>query len=165
MSWRWAPFCLALACAGPSQATEADEPAPPRADDVPCEHAADVRVRGECLDPTGERDAAPALGRIVAAMPENPSGLGTPLPLPENAILRLEDADGDGVAWRVDRRVILDAHGAVLRVAGDYVGVRLTHLARFSTIRDLTVEGRGPARGGVGLDVRTHGVRIDNLWV
>ncbi len=163
MSARWAPYVLALACAGPSP-DEIESPRPP-SEGPQCERAGDVVVRGECVDPTGEHDAAPALARAVATLPREPAGLGTPLALPEGAILRLDDADGDGVALRIDRRVILEARGAVLRVSGDFVGLRLTSRARHSTLRDLTVEGRGPARGGVGVDVRTHGVRIDNLWV
>ncbi len=157
---------LASACAGPTPSVEIP-PTSPRAAELerPCEDASDVRVRGECLDPTGARDAAPALARIVAAAPSVPAGLGTPIALPENAILRLDDADGDGVAVRIDRRVIVEGRGAVLRATGDFVALRLTQPSHHSTLRDLTVEGRGRDRGGLGLDVRTHGLRIDNLWV
>lgn len=167
MSRAWEIILLvACACAGPTPSPTS----PPTSAQVgeserPCEHLSDVRVRGECLDPTGARDAAPALARIIGGAPSSPAGLGTPIALPENAVLRLDDADGDGVALRIDRRVIIEARGAVLRATGDFVALRLIQAAHHSTLRDLTIEGRGRDRGGVGLDVRTHGLRIDNMWV
>ncbi|MBX3271849.1 MAG: hypothetical protein KF729_16395 [Sandaracinaceae bacterium] len=167
MTRRWAALVLAASCAGPgatapeARSTQADPP--PRGE--VCDAATDVRVRGFCVDPTGERDAAPALARVIASLPEQTPGLGTPVELPENAVLRIDDADGDGVGVRIDRRVILDARGAVLRVTGDHVGVRLTAAARYSLLRDLTIEGAARRHGGIGLDVRANGIRLDNLMI
>ncbi|MCA9609572.1 MAG: hypothetical protein KC619_28430 [Myxococcales bacterium] len=156
---------LALACAAPAEpirTTPAPSPAPsPVA--AHCE-APEIAWAGTCVDPTGGRSATAAVQAAIDALPA-PVGLGTVLELPSNATLRLDDPDGDGVALTIARRVILEGRGARLNVVDGVTAIRLLSEAAWSSVRDLRVVGAGPETTTIGIDVRAHGVRLDNLWL
>lgn len=123
-----------------------------------------VAWAGTCVDPTGAQSATGAIGRALAGLPE-PVGLGAVLELPANAILRLDDPDGDGVAVVVERRVIVEGRGARIDVEDGITAFRFSRGASWASVRDLRVVGPGPESSTVGIEVQCHGLRLDNLWL
>lgn len=129
---------------------------------------------GRCVDGTGVESATTALQADLNELPAA-VGLAVPYRLPPNVALRIDDPDGDGVGLTVGdlgttrRSIILHGNGSVLRIAPDITGLRLRHTASYSRIRDLRIdpvpELRNDEHSAIGIDVRAHGVRIDNLFI
>lgn len=152
---------LLLACAAP---VEPVHTTPSAQSETPASCAApDVAWAGTCVDPTGGRSATAAVQAAIDALPPA-EGLGVVLELPNNARLLLDDPDGDGVALTIDKRVILEGRGARVDIPEQVTGIRLLRNAAWSSIRDLSVHGTGPQHDALGIDVRAHGLRLDNLW-
>lgn len=120
---------------------------------------------GHCVDPTGQVPATAALQADLDNLPA-PVGLGTLYRLPPNARLRLDDTDGDGLALHVDSRIIIEGQGARLLVENDLIALRISEPAAWSSVRDLSFAPTIPSQphDGIGLDVRAHGLRLDNLY-
>lgn len=156
--WVWIGL-VALGCAAPAESTNR----PPRAEPEPCPDP-EVRWAGACIDPTGGRASSRVIQQALDALPEA-VGLGAVLELPANAILRLDDPDGDGVALAIRGRVILEGRGARLDVPAGVTALRVLPGASWSSVRDLRIVGPGRDSATVGVDVRGHGLRLDNLWL
>ena len=132
---------------------------------TPCPGVFVCTQGGHCVDPTGQVSATEALQADLDNLPA-PVGLGTPYRLPPNARLRIDDPDNDGLALHVDRRIILDGHGAQFVVENDIIALRISQPADWSSVRDLSFASQTPSQAhqGIGLDVRAHGLRLDNLY-
>lgn len=120
---------------------------------------------GRCINITGERDAAAVLQADLDDLPD-PVGVGVPYRLPPNATLRLLDDDGDGVAVRVNKTIILDGQGTQFRVQPNVIGIQIAPTAPRTSIRDIRFDPDGRSSSsheGIGIDVRARGVRLDNI--
>ena len=130
-----------------------------------CESDEACSQGGYCVNITGERDATQAIQRDLNEL-RAAVGVGTPYTLPPNSILLLNDLDGNGVALEIDKQVIFDGAGSLLRIENDKIGVRVTQEADWSMIRDLRIDPQNPSseHDGIGIDVRGHGIRLDNIF-
>lgn len=119
---------------------------------------------GRCVNITGERDAAPVLQADIDELAD-PRGAGVPYTLPANAILRLDDADGDGTALHIRDKMIFDGQGSLLIVEDDAIGIRVAQPAEWTVLRNFKIQGTEPARENesIGVDARAHGIRLDNI--
>ena len=123
---------------------------------------------GRCIDVTGSRSVLAELQADLDDLPEA-VGMGVPYELPPNAKLRIDDENGDGIGLFLDNAVIFEGNGSVLIVENGMVGMRLingTSGAQWSTVKNLRIQPQ--ERGeheGIGIDVRAHGLRLENLWI
>ena len=78
----------------------------------------------------------------------------------------LDDPDGDGVALRINSRVIFDGKGSLFRVGQNLVGLDLGPAMDWGSVKDLSIEPERPneINDTIGIDVNAHGVRLDNLY-
>ncbi|RAL20127.1 hypothetical protein DL240_18635 [Lujinxingia litoralis] len=120
---------------------------------------------GHCVDPTGQVSATAALQADFDNLP-TAVGLGVPYELPPNARLRLDDPDGDGIALQVTNPIILQGQGSELVVENGVIALRISAPADWSSVRDLSFVPTTPSQPhqGIGIDVRAHGLRLDNLF-
>ena len=120
---------------------------------------------GHCVNTTGERSATAALQADFNSLPDA-VGLGVPYDLPPNARLLIDDIDGDGVGLRIQKKILLNGNGAALMIDNDIVGLRVEGPSQWSSLRDLSFVSTNfsQVHDGVGLDVRSHGLRLDNLF-
>ncbi len=121
---------------------------------------------GHCVNVTGERDATEAIQADIDGLPEA-VGMGVPYRLPANAVLKISDLNGDGSGLRIDQPMLFDGAGALLMVENGIIGVRVGQGADWASLSNFRVEPQDPegAHAGVGVDVRGHGVRLDNLEI
>lgn len=140
-----------------------------------CRHEGWVCTQGgRCVDGEGNASATVALQADLDELPDA-VGLAVPYTLPVNAQLKIDDPDGDGVGVIVGeygegrRAVLFDGNGSGIRVAKDVVALQLRPSASYSKIEDMRFDPvaslRNDPHAAVGIDVRAHGVRIDNLFV
>lgn len=130
---------------------------------------------GRCVDPTGVESATAAIQADLDELPDS-RALAVPYTLPANVSLRIDDHDGDGIGLRVGvpeghhrEAVVFDGRGSQLQVAPNIVGVRVEKTASYSKLLNLRIDpvaeqGDTPHEG-IGVDVRAHGVRLENLVV
>lgn len=121
---------------------------------------------GRCVNITGERDASTVLQADIDEL-SGPRGVGVPYKLPANAILRLDDADGDGTALHIRDKMIFDGQGSLLIVADNTIGIRVAQPAEWAMLRNFKIQGAEPARknDSVAIDARAHGIRLDNIQI
>lgn len=118
---------------------------------------------GHCVNNTGERDASAIFQAEINAL-EPPRGIGVPYRLPPNGIYLLSDHDGDGVGLRLEDKAIFDGQGSRLLVEPDTIGIRVGQPSEWSMLRNFRIEGTSAeANESVGIDVRAHGVRLENI--
>lgn len=119
---------------------------------------------GHCVNITGERDATEAIQADIDSLPEA-VGLGVPYALPANAVLKISDLNNDGVGLRIDQPMLFDGRGSVLKVENGIIGIRVGQGAEWASLRNFRIDpqSRNVAHDGIGVDVRGHGVRLDNL--
>ncbi len=121
---------------------------------------------GQCIDITGTTSVLQELQAEIDALPDA-VGLGVPYELPANAVLRIDDDNGDGLGLQIDNAIILEGNGVRMLVENDMVGIRLTNGASWSRIENLRIDPHDPRteHTGIGIDVRSHGVRLKNILV
>ncbi len=134
-----------------------------------CEEGYGCTQGGTCIDITGEESVTEVLQGEIDELDEA-VGMGVPYELPTNARLRIDaydHEDYDNVGLLIDEGVILEGNGSKLLVENDVVGIRLNAGASRSSIADLHVEPQrdGREHEGIGIDVRAHGARLDNLYI
>ncbi len=123
---------------------------------------------GHCVNITGSEDATSVLQAELDDLDEA-VGMGVPYRLPDNAILQINDLDGDGIGLNVPTQVIFEGSGSVLDVENDVTGLRIDQDADFSMVRDLEIRPQDMSldtpHDGIGVDIRAHGTRLDNLYI
>lgn len=120
---------------------------------------------GRCVNITGARDATAVIQADLDDLPD-PVGVGVPYRLPPNATLQLNDLNGDGVALRINKTILLDGQGAHLQVQNNKIGIQVAPTAPRTSIRDLRLDPQSRnTHDGIGIDVRARGVRLDNLFI
>ena len=120
---------------------------------------------GHCVDITGQLSATEALQADFDQL-ETPVGLGVPYKLPPNARLKIDDVDGDGIGLKISTKIILDGNGAAFVIDNGIIGLRIQDSSQWSSVRDLSFvsSNNTEVHDGIGLDVRAHGLRLDNLF-
>lgn len=118
---------------------------------------------GHCVNNTGQRDATYIFQAEVNAL-EAAHGMGVPYRLPSNGVYLLTDLDNDGVALRLDDKIIFDGQGALLLVEPNTTAIRVGQPSEWSMVRNFRVEGLSDSpNDSIGVDVRAHGVRLENI--
>ena len=135
---------------------------------------------GHCVDPTGRttpdicwatnaiQNDIDALEAAMLAIPGHLVPLGLTYNFPTGARLRIRDEDSDDVALTITERLLVEGNGANLLPQNDDTAIRVDGgRADFTSIRDLKInaENQNSDHGGVGVDVRSNGVRLDNLFI
>jgi hypothetical protein len=120
---------------------------------------------GHCVNVTGERDATEALQADLDALPPA-VGLGVPYRLPDNAVLQINDLNNDGTGLRIEQRLLFDGRGALLKVQNGIIGIRVGQGADWASLRNFRIDPQTASaeHSGIGIDVRGHGVRLDNIY-
>ena len=140
-----------------------------------CRHEGWVCTQGgRCVDGEGQASATVALQADLDELADA-KGLGTPYKLPANASLYITDPDGDGVGLTIGdhssnrRSVMFDGNGSQLLGAADVALIRVKRSAAYSELEDFRIDPapalRNDPHTGIGVDVRAHGVRLQNIFV
>ena len=132
------------------------------------EHCADDEActqGGLCINITGERDATEILTHDLQMLPEA-VGTGIPYRLPDNAILRIQDLDGDGVALLLERQIHLDGAGSLFLVDPDTIALRITPEGAHSSLRNFRIDPTEPdaPHQGIGIDIQAPAIGLENLY-
>ena len=120
---------------------------------------------GLCINITGARDATEILARDLEMLPQA-VGTGVPYRLPENAILRLQDLSGDGIALRIDKQIHLDGAGSLFLVDPDITALQLTPSSAHSSLRNFRIDPTDPEspHQGIGIDIQAPAIGLTNLY-
>ncbi len=135
-------------------------------DDSNCEEGEGCTQGGQCIDITGTTSVASVLQSEIDDLPDS-VGMGVPYELPLNAKLRIDDENGDGVGLKIHDGIVLEGNGSRLVVENDMIGIRLVNGAAWSSVKNLRIDPQEPGieHAGIGIDVRAHGVRLENLMI
>lgn len=145
--------------------------------DSECESHEACSQGGRCIDVTGQESVTEALQADIDELPEA-VGLGVPYELPPNSILRLNgindnDVDNDNadapqkVGLLIENGIILEGNGSRILADNDTVAIRLGDDSDWSRVSNLWIDpiNMGQVHSGIGIDVRSHGVRLENLMI
>jgi hypothetical protein len=143
---------------------------------------------GHCLYLDGANSDSDAIQADLCTLPDpQRQGRGVPYRLPANAEILIDDPDGDGYGLVIDRRVIIEGQGSLMRVdtdpdrlpvteaalwfyvdlAGTTTGLTPFQHAQGSSLRDLTLFPTVPtspvADATTGILVQAPDLGLDNL--
>lgn len=135
-------------------------------DDSNCQEGDGCTQGGRCIDVTGTTSVLSIIQQEIDELPPS-VGMGVPYELPPNAVLRIDDEDGDGVGIEIHDGIVLEGNGSRMLIENGMVGIRLTNGAAWSSVKNLRIEAQQPGveHDGIGIDVRAHGLRLENLLI